>query len=465
MPHACRELIVATGGRASLEVSSLSPVGTARTDSRQVHPGDCFWALKGSSQDGHDFVGEAIRRGASLAVVEVDRPVFDGVPRVVVPDTLKALADYARWHRQSLEALVIGVTGSVGKTTTRTMLHAMLGSRFRGAQSPGNFNNHVGVPLSLLAVDREDEYAVIEMGASGVGEIARLADIARPEAAVMTTVGPAHLERFGSIEAIEQAKGELVEAVPASGFVVLNGDDPRVRAMSHRAACRTITVGERADNHVRAERVFVGNECLRFSVDGDEYEVSATGRHFLTAALACVAVGREIGLSPAEIATGLRRFELVGGRCRPLAIGDCTVIDDTYNSSPRAASAACDMLRDWQCKGRKWLVLGDMLELGREAPRFHRELGEQAAATGADGIIALGEFATDIADGARSHGMSRGQLAVCRDLATVMLHLECWLAAGDLVLVKGSRGMRMERVVEELRRRAAIEREPQARAA
>ncbi len=454
MPHATyHDLIVAAGGRLLGELRPAQPIGRVRTDSRQVAEGDLFWALPGTTLNGHDFVGEAYRRGAACCVVQESRPAFAGRPQIVVSDSLQALADFAGWYRQSREAMVIGITGSVGKTTTRHMLHAVLSARFAGSQSPANFNNHVGVPLSLLEIEPQHEFAVIEMGASGIGEIARLAAIARPEVAIVTAVAPAHLGPFGSIDAIARTKGELVESLPAHGLAVLNGDDPRVRQMASRTAARVILVGEGLDNDVRADRIQVENDRLTFTVGGRDFLLRAAGRHFVLSALACVAVAREIGLTDSEIAAGLEAFRPVAGRCRPLQIGPWTLLDDTYNSSPRAAAAACQLLGDWRTSAHKWFVLGDMLELGSDSSRLHRELGIAAANSRPDGIIACGQFAADVAAGARDAGFDCGRLAVCRDLSLVMLHLDCWLSPGDVVLVKGSRGMRMESVIAELKER------------
>jgi UDP-N-acetylmuramoyl-tripeptide--D-alanyl-D-alanine ligase len=451
MPQATlHDLIVATGGSPSGEVCLSEAIGRVRTDSRLVAPGDLFWALPGSSQNGHDYVGEGFRRGAACCLISEDRPAFEGHPRIVVRDSLAALADFSSAYRRSRDAMVIGITGSVGKTTTRSLLHAVLSARFRGSQSPANFNNHVGVPLSLLDIGGTDEFAVIEMGASGVGEIARLAEIASPEAAIVTAVAPAHLEKFGSLEAIEQAKGELVESIPEHGFVVLNGDDPRVRRMAGRARCRTILAGEQSQNAVRPDRIDLANDRLTLSVGGVSFRLNVIGRQHVTAALACIAVAREIGLSDVEIARGLESFQPVAGRCRPLSVGPWTILDDTYNASPASMAAACDVLKNWQGPGCRWLVVGDMLELGRDSAAFHRQVGQLAAASNVDGVIALGPHAADTIDAARSAGLQSGQLAVCKDLATVLLHLDCWLNRGDVALIKGSRGMRMEQVIEQL---------------
>jgi UDP-N-acetylmuramoyl-tripeptide--D-alanyl-D-alanine ligase len=466
MPQATfHDLTNATGGRPSGEVCLSDPLGRVRTDSRLVSPGDLFWALPGSSQDGHDFVGEAIRRGAACCVVQDDRPAFDSHSRIVVRDSLAALADFARAYRRSRDAMVIGITGSVGKTTTRSLLHSVLSARFTGAQSPANFNNHVGVPLSLLEIVPGDEFAVIEMGASAVGEIARLAEIACPEAAIITAVAPAHLGRFGSIDAIEQAKGELVAAIPEHGFAVLNGDDLRVRRMATRARCRTILIGEQRHNDLRPDRIDVANDLLTLTIGGFPFRLDVIGRHHVTAALASIAVAREIGLSDAEIARGLESFQPVAGRCRRIDVGPWTIIDDAYNASPTSMAAACDLLKDWRGSGHRWLVLGDMLELGPDSAAFHRELGKLAAASNIDGLIAIGPHASDTINAARAAGMPSGQLAVCKDLSTVLLHLDCWLNPGDVVLIKGSRGMRMEQVIEQLKSHPSASQLPRRRAA
>lgn len=466
MPQAAlHDLTLATGGRPSAEVCLTDSIGRVRTDSRLVTPGDLFWALPGSSQNGHDFVGDALRRGAACCVIQEDRPPFEGRPRIIVRDSLVALADFARAYRRSRDAMVIGVTGSVGKTTTRSLLHSVLSSRFKGAQSPANFNNHVGVPLSLLDISPSDEFAVVEMGASAVGEIAHLAEIASPEAAIITAVAPAHLGKFGSLDAIEQAKGELVESIPEHGFTVLNGDDPRVRRMASRARCRTILIGEQPHNDLRPDRVDVANDQLTLTIGGVPFRLNVIGRHHITAALASIAVAREIGLSETQIARGLESFQPAAGRCRPLTVGPWTIIDDTYNASPASMSAACELLKNWQGSGNRWLVLGDMLELGPDSANFHRQIGQLAAASNIDGLIALGPHAADTIDAARAAGMQSGQLAICKDLATVLLHLDCWLTPGDVALIKGSRGMRMEQVIEQLKSHPGAAQLPIRRAA
>lgn len=418
------------------------------TDSRELKRGDVFWAIRGERHDGHDFVGEAQRRGASLCVVEQAKAQGLTGPLVLVENTLKALGDFARWYRHQHESLVIGVTGSVGKTTTREMIHAVLSARHSGTRSRRNYNNEIGLPLSLLDMHSGDDFAVLEMGAARVGDVRALCEIACPEVGVVTKLGVAHLSTFGSIDDIVQAKGELLESLLPHGFAVTSGDDERMRALARRAACPTLFVGEKAGNHVRATEIEIKNQRLRFTVDRKRYEVPAAARHYLTAALCAIAVAREIGMDASAIAAGLQSFVPQPGRCTVEQLCGWTVIDDTYNANPTSMEAACICLGDWSATGRKVLVTGDMLELGRDSDRYHQELGGLAAQKGIDRLLALGAQSEHVIRGALRGGMHTHCVAECRDLDSLLAILDCWLDPGDVVLVKGSRGMRMERVIE-----------------
>lgn len=435
-------------------------------DSRSLRPGDIFWALRGEHHDGHSFLVEARHRGAGLAVVRRDRqaqaqeawktgsghgPV---PPLIVVEDTLTALADFAHWYRSQQEGLVVGVTGSFGKTTTREMIHAVLSAAHPGVRSLKNFNNHIGLPLSLLELDQGHEFAVLEMGASAVGEIAMLAEIAQPEVGVITGIGLAHVEGFGSPEQIVFGKGELLEALPATGFAILPGDDPVTRNMAERSSCPVLFVGESDGNHVQAKNVRVANQRLTFEVDHVEYEVPVTGRHFLRASLTALAIAREIGLMSSEIATGFENFQAAPGRCQVRQIGPWTVIDDTYNANPASMRAACETLRDWQGANKRLLITGDMLELGSHAEQAHFGLGLAAAEARVDGLLVFGEQSEHVIRGALDGGLCPSRLAQCDHFEILLTVLDCVLEPGDLLLVKGSRGMRMERVVEWLRGKA-----------
>ncbi|MEZ6057393.1 MAG: UDP-N-acetylmuramoyl-tripeptide--D-alanyl-D-alanine ligase [Planctomycetaceae bacterium] len=444
------------------------PLGRVETDSRRISSGDLFWALKGPRYDGHDYVASAIAQSASAIVVEERwlRQAWQTrhfperrVPTVVVANTLAAFGQYAAWHRRRHDLLAIGVTGSVGKTTTRHLIHTVLSTRYRGMQSPQNFNNHVGVPLSLLAIQPEDEFAVIECGASHVGEIRQLAELFGPEYGVITSIAPAHLDGFGNIEGVCRAKGELFEALPPNGLAIVNGDDPLARALIKRANCRSITVGEHLLNEVRATNVRCKNGSMEFEVDRSHFDLPVTGRSLLTSGLIALAMARELGLSDAEINEGFRQFQPLAGRSCPIALGKWTVIDDTYNASPASMQAACATLSNWQPvgHGKRILIVGDMLSLGPKTDHYHQELGATIANSGIDRLLAIGSQAATVARTAKESGMDAGCLGACRDMETLEALLDCWLEPGDVILVKGSRAMQMEQVVEKLRNRDALE--------
>lgn len=445
------ELIVATGGVPVGFSEPTEDIPRIEIDSRRVRPGDLFWALEGETHNGHQFVLDAFQNGATAAVVEEGE--VDCERTIRVQDSLMALWDLAEWYRKQCDALVIGVTGSVGKTTTRRMITAVLSARFQGVESPRNYNNRFGVPLSLLQLEPQHDFGVFELGASKVGDIADLAEVVNPEIGVVTAIGPSHLDEFGSYENIVQTKGELLERLPSEGFAVLNGDDRNVRKMAERAHCPVILVGERKQNDMVATDVEVSNGCLRFRVESTEFEVPVNGRHHLTAALVAIAIGRQIDMTDAEIQQGLNSYVPVEGRSQVKVIGPWTVIDDTYNANPVSMSAACRMLRDWQTSGKRVLLTGDMLSLGEWSDDFHRLLGEEITRSKVDRLIAVGSQAVHVAGSARKNGMDAGCLATCTNSKTATMLLDLWLEPGDVILVKGSRGMKMEAylpVIEQL---------------
>ena len=450
-PASISELMTATGAQLAGTADDRLIVSRISIDSRTTAAGDLFWALCGARHDGHHFVDEAWNRGAAACVVRRGAAVSNRGPLLFVDDTMLALRDFARWHRHRCDALVIGVTGSVGKTTTREMLHAVLSASHVGYQSAKNFNNEVGLPLSLLELSRNDEFGVFEMGAARRGDIRALCEIATPEVGVLTRIGPAHLESFGSLDNIYLGKCELLEALPASGFGVVDGDDERMRALAARAVCRVIFFGEGETNHLRATNVSFTPGNLAFDADGTRFQVAAPARHYLTAALCALAVGLEIGMTRQAISEGFHRFRGQPGRCTVEQLSNVTIIDDAYNANPLSMQAACRLLQDWPAAQRKLLVLGDMLELGPASKQSHFQLGALAAASHVDRLLALGDNAESICTGAMSAGMKPHALAECRRLESLLAILDCWLEPGDVVLVKGSRGMHMERVVEWLK--------------
>ncbi len=446
------ELLAATGGVPQGLPEDLQLISRIEIDSRKIQPGDLFWALDGERHNGHHYIDEAFRNGAVAAVVEEDQVIADRT--IQVQDSLMSLWDLADWYRKQFDALVIGVTGSVGKTTTRRMITSVLSARFQGVESPRNFNNQFGVPLSLLQLEDFHDFGVFEFGASQVGDIADLTEVANPEVGVITAIGPSHLDDFGSYENIIKTKGELIERLPEGGFAVLNGDDRNVRQLAQLAKCPVILVGEREHNDLIAKNISVSNHQIEFEVEQSRFAIPVTGRHHLTAALVAIAIGRQIDMNDAEIQQGFQSFQATPGRCLIQKVGPWTIIDDTYNANPMSSSAACRTLRDWETHGKKILLIGDMLALGEWSEDFHHLLGEEVTRSKIDRLISIGSQAANVAGSARKNGMDAGCLGTCLDQETAMMLLNLWLEPGDVILIKGSRGMQMETFIPRLQQLA-----------
>ena len=448
-----QELMHATGGRLKGIHSGHTQFHRISIDSREVRPGDVFWAISGQNHDGHDFADAAIQQGACLCVASAYRADSLAGPVLIVDETLAALGRFASWYRNQLDALVIGVTGSVGKTTTRELIYAALSEHYSGIRSRQNFNNRIGLPLSLLDLQSSHEFAVIEMGASQPGDIRTLCELASPEIGVVTAIGPAHLQSFGSIAAIIQTKGELLEQLPTSGFAILPGDEATTRQMADLAPCPVIFVGEGAENHVRATRIEEYSKGLRFRCDGVDFDVLIHGRHVLSSVLCGIAIGLEIGVPVQSLVAGLAKFTPAPGRCSVEKIGPWTVINDTYNASPLSVAAGCRLLQEMHVpgNGHRLLVLGDMRELGETAKIEHEHVGQLAAQLQFDRLLVCGEHANDVVRGAMRFGMKAHQIASAPDIDALQTVLDCWLEPGDLLMVKGSRAMRMERILDWLR--------------
>lgn len=449
-------------------------------DSRRTNRGDCFFAVPGARTHGVLFADQAIDRGAACVVTDFTAsrsapaiqnfatPIFAAIDsaetdgRIIrVPNSVAALQAFGRWNRQQSNALVIGVTGSVGKTTTRQMISQILGSKYSGIQSPQNYNNELGVPLSLLQISPEHDFAVLELAAGQPGDIALLAEMSRPEFAVVTRVAATHLSSFGSLEAIRRTKMELPGAVGAGGNVFLNADDPAVRSMAESTLANIILYGTADDAAFRATSIVSRDGVCEFKVEGQSFQIQG-GAHLVSGATAAIAVGRVAGLSFREIAEGLSTYQPDAGRGRIVRRHPWTVIDETYNASPASVVAAIQTLADFVSARRRIFVLGDMLELGERAATYHREIGKTLGESRIDHAIIFGAFADDVAAGAMSTGVSSNRLSVFRDMNTLNFMLDCLLTPGDAVLVKGSRSMHMERVVESL---SAIEMQTQRSAA
>jgi len=436
------------GDRAS--VPCQGPLESIVIDSREAEPGRVFWALEGTRCNGVDFVDDAFRRGASGAVVSRAVDVPEGRWAVVVDDTRNALWQWAERRRDEFHGVLIAVTGSVGKTTTRQMIDTILRSRLRGTASLRNYNNHLGVPLSMAAIEPDHDYAVLELGASQPGEVAELAELCQPRIGVITQVGDAHLGTFGSHRVIAASKAELLAALPEDGHAVL-GDDPWLRQIVHRGTASVTWVGEDEHCELAAQQVHAHDGQLSFDIDGRHFTLPVWGRHHLTAALAAIGVGRLLGFSLEEMADVLEDFQPVPMRCEVIQARGATVINDTYNANPTAMRAALALVADVETTGRRIVVLGEMAELGPESDRLHRELGEQTVTLGrADLLIACGPSARCIVEGAREAGVDPARAIACNDWEQTLPHLGQAIVPGDVVLVKGSRVMQMERVVDAL---------------
>jgi UDP-N-acetylmuramoyl-tripeptide--D-alanyl-D-alanine ligase len=423
------------------------------SDSRQVEAGDVFWGLVGPHHDGAAFVDEAFARGAVGAIVQKsDLEPRSGRFCLSVDNTTEALWKLARWNRGQFRGRVIALTGSVGKTTTREMIHTVLGSELRGSASPHNFNNHVGVPLSLLGIDANDQYAVIELGANAPGEIAALADLARPDTGVVTHLGDAHLEGFKDRRSIGRAKAELLAALPPGGLAVLNGDDTLLRSVAADCSAGIRWVGRDRACDLVATEIRCQEGWLSFIADDTLFRLPVWGRHQVTSALLAIEVGRQMGVSMTQIAEALEGFCPPPMRCEVVREGDLTIVNDTYNSSPMAMRAALDLLRDIRADGGRIVVCGDMAEQGQQAERMHREIGgEVVTRCGADWLIACGEHAEEVKAGAIAAGMPSRRAVACRFAEETLPQLEHAISPGAVVLVKGARRLKMESIVKALR--------------
>jgi len=420
-------------------------------DSRTIGSGALFFAVKGERLDGHDFVAAAIEKGAVAAIVRKDElPRFsDRSKLLAVDDTLVALQTLATAVRKLWGKPLIGVTGSAGKTTTKDAIAHVLTSRFRVLKSEGNFNNHFGLPLMLLKLEPEHDLAVIEIGMSHAGEIRALAKIAHPEVGVVTNVAPVHLEFFDSLAGIARAKYELVESLPASGTAVLNADDEYVSQFGRGFKGRVITYGTKAIADVRAENIrpqgSAGSEFdLVMGNVRERVHLALVGEHNVLNALAAVAVATEKGLKPAEAIAALGTLAPSDKRGEVLQLGNITVINDCYNSNPKALHAMIDALAAMPAK-RRIVVAGEMLELGPAAEELHRSAGAHAAEKKMDVLLGVRGLAQAMVEGARQGG-SRAEFAAGPEEAGEWLARETH--EGDVVLLKASRGVKLEKALE-----------------
>ncbi|HTG34207.1 MAG TPA: UDP-N-acetylmuramoyl-tripeptide--D-alanyl-D-alanine ligase [Thermoanaerobaculia bacterium] len=447
----------AVGGRVTAGDPDAMIEGAA-IDSRAVRGGEVFFAFGGAHTDGHRFVPDALARGAAAAIVQEDLSPPPAGALIRVEDTFQALHDLARFARTRVPERLAGITGSAGKTTTKELLGAILASRFRTAWTPGNLNNLYGFPLSLLNVPDGTQWMVAEMGMSTPGELSQLSLLGRPDVAVFTVVRPVHLEFFGTLQAIAEAKAELLAGLDAGGFIVANADDPEVTRIARRHGARVVWYGLGSDVDAVVEvkaRDLVpepdGGVGSRFTLEAGgssvEIRLPLHGLYNVENCLAAAAAAWALGLSLDEIAAAVRGAKPASMRgVVHRAPGGFLLIDDSYNSNPDAVDKALASAAALPGE-RRVAVLGDMLELGPEGPRFHREAGERAARLGFSPVVAVGELSRELAAGARGAG---GEAVWLSDAAAAAEWAAGEIHGGDVVLVKGSRGVKLDQVVRRL---------------
>jgi len=429
-------------------------------DSRRIGPGQLFFAIRGPRHDGHQFVSAALERGAAGAVVE--REFREQAPASIRPllipvaETTGALQALARHIRRQWGGRVIAVTGSMGKTTTKEMIAALLATRFRVLKSQGNLNNHYGLPLALLALEPSHEVAVVELAMSAPGEIARLAQIAGPEVGVVTNVGPVHLEFFDSVDSIARAKRELIENLSGGKgkpTAVLNFDDARVRKFSEGFDGQVLTFGLGEGATFRATQVQRQEGGSRFCLSGPnvdgEFTVLLPGTHNIENALAALAAVSACGMDLNSLSPALASFRNLSQRSEIITLpGNITILNDCYNSNPQAMERMLETLAGWSAAKRRIVVAGEMLELGPTSPEWHRKTGRKLVECGIDKLVAVQGNARFIREGALEAGMDPGQAAFFPDASEAAGYCQSLLEPGDVVLVKGSRGVNLERVTE-----------------
>jgi UDP-N-acetylmuramoyl-tripeptide--D-alanyl-D-alanine ligase len=454
------DVLQATGGRLLFGNEGSRFRGVC-TDSRIAQTGDLFVAILGQQFDGHSFLEEAFNKGVLGVVVAEDyvaakSPVSgDDKPWIAVPDTLKALGDLAAFRRRHSDVSVVAITGTNGKTTTKEMTASVLGEAFSVLKTPGNFNNLVGLPLTFFSLSEAHEWAVVEIAMNHPGEIRRLTEISDPDLGVITNVEPGHLEGVRDINGVMAAKGELLEGLKEDSTAVLNVDDERVCRLAERFGGRVVTFGIHSSAEVWGTPVSQTRAGSSFDLCWYEESVRVSlkipGRGAIYNALAAAAVGYRAGLSIQEVKKGLESTVPLPGRMGVSTLpGGIHLIDDTYNANPGSMAVAIETLCALKGRGRGVFVMGDMMELGEHAPSAHKQIGILAARAGLSGLYITGDFAGQVAEGAAGAGMDRGNIFVGtrEEIAKV---LKDRLSPGDWLLVKGSRLMAMDKVVQALK--------------
>ncbi len=431
-----------------------APVSGITIDTRASKPGELYFALRGENHDGHAFVLDALKKGAPACVVDreywiknkndlIDKPIF------IVNDTLVALQELANTHRNQFSVPLIGLTGTNGKTTSKEMIAAVLNQAGNTCKTMGNFNNHIGTPLTLLRLDKSHEYAVIEMGTNHFGEITTLCEIAEPNFGLITNIGHGHTEHLQNIQGVARAKMELYDYLYPDGVIFANLDDAMIAGQigKYKGA---ITFGLDAPARIKAERRGMDENGLpMMSVQGEEIRLNLIGSHNLINALSAVAIGLEFGLSMARIREGLQNVELPPKRMGIIRKHGLTILNDCYNANPESTLAALKTLSEIKSSGQKWLVMGDMLELGEQAAAAHANIGRAISEYGVTGVVAYGPLSANMVAAAKASS-PKVDATHFADKSQLLQYLKKNIGSEDTLLVKGSRGMQMEDVISEL---------------
>lgn len=453
------DVLAATEGELACGAGDFFFTGVS-IDSRTISPSYLFVAVKGKTHDGHDYINEVLEKGVAGVIVEksrrptvVERIKASGGLCVAVEDTVRALGALARYRRRQAGLIVVAITGTNGKTSTKEMTARVLEQRYHVLTTAGNYNNEIGVPLTLLRLDASHQVGVLELGMNAPGEIARLTGICEPDIGVVLNVGEGHLAGLGSIEGVARAKGELVEMMGKNGAAVLNADDPRVLRLAEKAGGRVVTFsrGDRGDvralNFQQTETGCAFDLLFSGQEESVPVRINGCGSHLVSNALAAAAVGKLMDVPLQAIGKGLEQFTPVPGRMNIIRTkAGFHVVDDTYNANPASMRAAIEAVREKRGQNRGFLVFGDMYELGGQAGAMHQAVGNWAAASGASMLFAVGDFAETVAEGAADAGMAKERI-VTGTKERVTAALSGYVRSGDWILVKGSRAMAMETVV------------------
>jgi UDP-N-acetylmuramoyl-tripeptide--D-alanyl-D-alanine ligase len=441
----------ATGAYPELAIQGISK------DTRTLVAGNLYIPLIGDRFDGHDYVKEALEKGAAAALWQRDHAnPPSGYPLIIVDDALAALQQLAKAYLAQLRVKVVGITGSNGKTTTKDLIASVLSTSYKVHKTAGNLNGDIGLPLTILELSEDTEVVVLEMGMRGLGEIELLSKLAQPEIAVITNIGEAHLERLGTRDRIAQAKLEILSGLTHDGLFVFNGDEPLIEAYYAQAekpervrACR---FGLETTNDLYPEGVMLEAGGTHFTISGasDSYFIPLLGKHNVVNALAAIAVGRELGLHEQDIIRGLRSTQATGMRIEPVkGVTGLTILNDAYNASPTSVRASLELFHDMKGYARKIVVLGDMLELGPEEEQLHRSIGLLLEPDVVDYVFTYGKLSDYIADEAKKR-FPANRVKTFTDKAALTEEIASFAIPQDIVLVKGSRGMRLEDVVHAL---------------